>query len=29
MEHAGGGELSDLVKEKEGLSEFETKNIIK
>lgn len=29
MEYAGGGELSDLVKEKEGLSEIETRNIIK
>jgi hypothetical protein len=29
MEHAGGGELSDFVTEKEGLSEFETRNIIK
>lgn len=29
MEHAGGGELSDYVRQKQGLSEFETRNIIK
>jgi serine/threonine protein kinase len=29
MEHAGGGELSDYVREKQGLPEFEVRNIIK
>jgi hypothetical protein len=29
MEHAGGGELSDYVTQKQGLPEFEVMNIIK
>jgi hypothetical protein len=28
MEYAGGGELSDMVKELGGLTEIETRNII-
>jgi serine/threonine protein kinase len=29
MEYAGGGELSNHLREKKGLSEVETRNIIK
>lgn len=29
MEYAGGGELSDHVRENDGLSEGETRNIIR